>query len=343
VITRKTVLVLGAGASVPFGFPSGPGLVKSICESLRSGNARSVIEDILAERQFRGSRYFDKFLDSLQKSGQLSIDSFLEHNPEWIALGKLAISACLIPFEEEQKLFRFGDDCWYRQLFKAMNSTFEEFTQNKITILTFNYDRSLEHFLATALRYTHQVEYQLCLQSVLSLPIIHLHGHLGSLNNVDDEEGRVYKTDCNPYFINVAARNIQIIHEGGENGAKFESAKKALSNAEVIAFLGFGYDEINLERLGIRKLAFEASHYDEQKMIYGSAYQLGQARREWVYSYFYSSIALADSRTDEMLADFPILIHPVPANYKEDFEIDPMKLQTARRSRRIRVSEGTGA
>ena len=42
---------------------------------------------------------------------------------------------------------------WYRTLFGAMNApTLSEVLSQPVTFVTFNYDRSLEHFLAEALR-----------------------------------------------------------------------------------------------------------------------------------------------------------------------------------------------
>ena len=50
-----------------------------------------------------------------------------------------------MPFETEEKLYhpdpqRGGD--WYEYLSGKLNSSFEEFGENKLSIITFNYDRS---------------------------------------------------------------------------------------------------------------------------------------------------------------------------------------------------------
>ena len=79
-----------------------------------------------------------------------SIDSFLEHRGEDERyLGKLAIAYALIPFEKEERLF--DESSWYPILLNKLKFKFEDFEKNKLAFITFNYDRSLEHFLMTAL------------------------------------------------------------------------------------------------------------------------------------------------------------------------------------------------
>jgi hypothetical protein len=67
---------------------------------------------------------FFRFREAFWKSGQPSVDAFLEWRPDFIAIGKLAIAYCLLPFEDESKLFtppgnRGGD--WYEYLSVKLN------------------------------------------------------------------------------------------------------------------------------------------------------------------------------------------------------------------------------
>ena len=52
-ITKPTVLILGAGASVDYGFPTGRGLVSLICSECKSGGS---IFEFLTERMARDPR-----------------------------------------------------------------------------------------------------------------------------------------------------------------------------------------------------------------------------------------------------------------------------------------------
>jgi hypothetical protein len=80
----------------------------------------------------------NEFRDAFLKSGQSAVDAFLEHRPEFLEVGTLAMAFCLIPFEDEKRLYqpdeRRGGD-WYGYLSEKLNSTFEEFGNNKLSII----------------------------------------------------------------------------------------------------------------------------------------------------------------------------------------------------------------
>ena len=144
-ITIPTVLVLGAGASYPYGFPTAKELRILICEAFTNPNTPA--SRLLGEASGHSPDGFFRFREAFLKSGQPSVDAFLEWRPDFLAIGKLAIAYCLLPFEDESKLFtppgnRGGD--WYQYLSVKLNASFEDFGSNKLSIITFNYDRSLE-------------------------------------------------------------------------------------------------------------------------------------------------------------------------------------------------------
>ena len=99
-ITTPTVLVLGAGASCPYGFPTAKELKNRICEVFSNPDVISR----LAKGLDRSSDQFVEFREAFWKSGTSSVDAFLEARPEFLAVGKLAIAYCLIPFENEPDL-----------------------------------------------------------------------------------------------------------------------------------------------------------------------------------------------------------------------------------------------
>jgi hypothetical protein len=83
------------------------------------------------------------FAAKLRDSGRDSVDAFLEHNPNFLDVGKPSIAATLIPHEDPDAI---QDGDWYRNLFNAMNAPFAEFENNKLAVITYNYDRSLEFY-----------------------------------------------------------------------------------------------------------------------------------------------------------------------------------------------------
>jgi hypothetical protein len=188
-IRKNTVLILGAGASIPYGFPSGYGLVQAICAP---GFERLLIE--------RGSGDFDnveagRFIHDLQRCGWQSVDSFLEHRPEFLTVGKAAIALALIPFEDSSRLSdRSVDPGWYDHLWSHMKAPPESLGLNKLSILTFNYDRSLEQYFLTVARAAYGMNQQDAVRFVSSIPLVHLHGSLGELYPLA-RQGRPYDTD----------------------------------------------------------------------------------------------------------------------------------------------------
>ena len=91
-ITTPTVLVLGAGASVPYGFPSGLELLEQINGNLEYLNHSwwNIIERLEVTRE-----EVSYFLQELLFSGQPSVDAFLEHRSEFLKVGKLVIALAI--------------------------------------------------------------------------------------------------------------------------------------------------------------------------------------------------------------------------------------------------------
>ena len=143
-ITKPTVLILGAGASHVFGFPTGQGLVDEINSKLtrnKSGNQKGWVQFLVNEFGINEEEIFS-FQEQLQYS-RISVDAFLEHRPEFIKVGKLSIALNLISREVSQRLFNPNRN-WMDYLRQKLNAPFDEFGENKLSIITYNYDRSFE-------------------------------------------------------------------------------------------------------------------------------------------------------------------------------------------------------
>jgi len=94
-ISKRTVLVLGAGASNHLGYPVGPQLINQIVSLPGTEIFKNIYdEEIIKNFQYRLKRY-----------GSYSIDEFLEKNREFIEIGKSFIAYCLKKYEDEDKLF----------------------------------------------------------------------------------------------------------------------------------------------------------------------------------------------------------------------------------------------
>jgi hypothetical protein len=257
-IKRPTVMVLGAGASVPFKFPTGLELSNQMVISLQLGNSSS---NALNRDIGFGIEEINEFRDAFFMSGKNSIDSFLEHRPEFLRIGKAAISATLIPYERSDRVFSYESDNWLRYTFNQMSARFEDFAENRLSIVTFNYDRVVEHFFFTSLKNSYGKHENECVEMLKHIPIIHLHGRLGFLP-WQKPNNRPFEPNVNKLAMLESMENLKIIHEDIKDGrdAEFIKAKQLLSEAEQIYFMGFGFNRTNVDRLDIVNLAHGKSH-----------------------------------------------------------------------------------
>jgi hypothetical protein len=165
--------------------------------------------------------------------------------------------ACLLIRKEQSfKLWEANPANWLGYIFNQMRAPFDDFGKNNVSFITFNYDRSVDHFLFNSLRASYGRAPEECAQVMSGIPIIHLHGRLGYLPWQRAEEGRAYSTEVDWRSLEICTKEIKVVHENieGERDRDFERARRLLQNAFRIYFLGFGYGAPNLERLQIGNL-----------------------------------------------------------------------------------------
>jgi hypothetical protein len=235
-IEKNTVLILGAGASEPFGFPLGRKLAEEISENLSEPSETPLGKLLLDPCQpFGFSPHFLKDF-AIKLGSRDSVDAFLEHNPKFTNVGRFSIVATLIPHETPEAI---GDGNWYRNLFEAMvkKVPFEEFEENNIAFITYNYDRSLESYLLTILQSAYCKKYDECFLKASSIPIIHLHGKMGAFFEIDDPRRRKYEPKIDFGRVVMSAYGVRIIHESIENYPQFAEAHKRIKNADIVCLL----------------------------------------------------------------------------------------------------------
>ena len=265
------MFVLGAGASKPYGFPTGEELLDSV---LRGMSLEPGWRSHLAKLEF-DQKQVDAFRRDFLESGQPSVDLFVEHRPEYERLGKAAIALGLIPRENHSWVFPPPDtdaphdhnDNWYQYIFEKMNAPFDQFGENQVSFVTFNYDRSLEHFFRTAVRRSYGKSLAEADAVLKKIPIVHVHGSLGAL----DSAGRFFGPELSTEHVRIAMDGIEIMTYASDSSEKFEEARRLLASAERIFFLGFGYHESNMNRL-------QVADY-QRKIDGGTSLGLGRAER----------------------------------------------------------------
>ena len=219
-IFQKTVFVIGAGGSDPYGFPTGYGLKKQIENMLEPD------EDgfkILRQCGYtKGS--LTKFKNNLKYCGLRSVDRYLEKNPKFVPLGKEAIALRILELENQNNLFRYdisGD--WYHYLYNYMIEESPSIENNNVVFLTYNYDRSLERYLFIVTRKSKSLSFKDSVSIMKKIPIVHLHGRVGALNW---QSGKTisYGTGITRQVVEDAAQEIKIITEVDVKDAEFQLA-----------------------------------------------------------------------------------------------------------------------
>lgn len=250
-IGTPTAFILGAGASVDFGFPTGATLLGEIVQF----NGHNM-EMLRAHSDFEVGQ-IDAFKTSLRHSGAYSVDAFLEKRPEFMDLGKAMMAVALIAKENSNALFDPSSFNWMRYVFARMaTNSFNEFVDNQVSFITFNYDRSLEHFFCEALSNTWGKSVAEAGAVLNKMNIVHLHGQMGFLPWQADTGVREYNGTVDRTALSVCVNEMKIVHEGIDDREKqFAEAKARMHDAARVYFLGVGFGKTNMERLDVLNLA----------------------------------------------------------------------------------------
>ncbi len=256
-ITEKTVFVVGAGLSNDYGFPLGPELKNRILKGTDPYSSTPTVKQnlsILDELGF-DAKEINIFRRQLATGVFDTIDLFLERREgdnysRLRKLGRTAIAMTLIPLELPQQQVGQTDADFYSFLFDRMakKTSKEAFAENKITIITYNYDRSYENFLQTALINHYDLTPAEANDMIKKMKIIHVHGSLGGMP-WQDKTRRDYAPILSPTLVDIASKSIVTFNDADANSTEYVDARKEMSEASNLVFVGFGFHPMNLSRL----------------------------------------------------------------------------------------------
>jgi len=307
-ITKNTVFILGAGASVPYGYPTGFNLSQEIKISLQNVNTGipEIREDLLPlfNELGYGTKELMEFYECFLNAATYSVDKFLENRPDFEVLGKLLIAYFLKRKENSHQLFiGLRESNWYAELFNRLDVIIYNIKNYKISFITFNYDRSLEFFLHSFLKNRTTRNSKDILDALSCIPIVHVYGSLGNLP-WEQDNGIDYDYKVNPSQIKRMAEGIDIM-SGEKDSVQLKRAQKLLLNSHYIYFIGFGYDKTNLRRLKIHDLT------NVTEVIKGTSIGIDQSRQREIYDFLHIGsypVFIADNQTEimEFLENFVI-------------------------------------
>lgn len=278
-ISKKTVLILGAGASWPYGFPLASDMTEPLCGHalsyrIEQSDNRSEGIKIPLHPSFGNEDHVMKFREDLHRSSFYSIDSFLTARPEYAEIGKAAIAATLVPLESLANLdgAHRRANPWYKYLRNQMGDSPDEFASSakNLSIVTFNYDRSFEYFFFRAL--TASYGESRALDILKDMKIVHVYGQLGKPHFLD-AKGRPYSPKLDRDVVAKCVAEIKVIPENKDGSLEFDEASRIINDAEKVCFLGFGYNQTNTTRLKLKKVEYGV------RPIFCSAYGLKTQER----------------------------------------------------------------
>jgi len=225
--------VLGAGASIPYGYPSGKGLISKIIENFNlRKDVNSAQQNISDLRSLNiDIEEIKDLVDSLRHSGAISIDQLLENRPKLVKVGKFAIVQALLNVSE---ILRPKDDHWYEYIWNLMckYNNVESFNSKKYRFITFNYDLTFETYLANVLTRFYGIDIDRASEMIKDMNIIHIHGKLGNYPWIEDNSSYILPNNPSKEAENIYSKalGIKIIHEMNGNNSVYDDAFNILNH-----------------------------------------------------------------------------------------------------------------
>lgn len=279
----KTVFVVGAGASCEAGLPSGGDLKSEIArvldirfdewgDNLVSGD-RKLVETLRRAARDAGdprgliNPYLQKAwrIRDVVPAAAISIDNFLDAHRGDAAMelcGKLGIVKSILDAERKSKLkpreagepdFTLRDltGTWYvgflQMLTEGIRKPEVQNIFENVSIITFNYDRCIERFLAQSLADYYELQVAEAQELVAKLRIFHPYGQVGLLPWQGSSGTVPFGSERNDLL--ALTEEIKTFTEGLDDEHMLSEMHSAISEAEVVVFLGFAFHPLNMELL----------------------------------------------------------------------------------------------
>jgi hypothetical protein len=220
------------------GFPLGEHLRKKMLFELIGQKDKRREE--LPEEFARGGEDLQLLYETFAYGPWSSPDAFLGRHREFMQTGKYLICRCLAQYEQPWGVTQGGG--WYDRLVRAISvQDPSQLKDNQLSIVTFNYDRSIDFRLHKYIERRFAMDFHSAWNLLQeSIPIIHVHGTLGSYPHWSyGEQGDLWER----------SQDIKIISEVEDDTPEFRRASELLNNAERVVVFGFGFADDNVRRL----------------------------------------------------------------------------------------------
>jgi hypothetical protein len=277
---KRTVLILGAGASREVGLPVGDELKKHVASMLdirfetdgrqRSGDWRIIdalrlhihpARDVNPHRQaacrvaaaMPQAISIDNFIDAHKGDAKIEI------------CGKLAIVQGILNAERASKLFHDSTSgeafnhgrvagTWFNGFFQVLTENCRldnlEERLGALTLIVFNYDRCIEHYLYLAFQTYYGIGAERASELVKRIHIFHPYGSVGSLPWFRGNTSAAFGHEPNAQELLKLSGEIKTFTEGTDpSSSDIIAIREKVKAADRLVFLGFAFHPLNLQLL----------------------------------------------------------------------------------------------
>lgn len=296
---------MGAGASEEVGLPVGEQLKSIIAEKIDirfdEWGSRQVSGDVSimdafwkCTRESNGRRgdpnpYLRaawRLRDALPQA--ISIDNLLDayrDDPLSERCGKLGIVSSILEAERASKIFFNQNDrqtinfsqlsnTWFAGFIKILTENIAQSEVEKIfdnvSILSFNYDRCIEHYLYESLQNYYSLEANKIVPLMQKLKILHPYGSVGRLPWQEQNPLTQVPFGAERGNLLQLSEQIKTFNERTHEADKIQEIRSVVRDAEIMVFLGFAFHRQNLELI-------RPDHACNAKRIYATAYGISKS------------------------------------------------------------------
>lgn len=281
-MSGNTVFIVGAGASEEAELPTGDKLKGQIAKlldirfdewpDLLVHGDRRILEALRIQAGKQAEPTFSDYhsaalhiRDALPQA--ISIDNFIDahRDNDQIALcGKLAIVRSILNAEKNSILyfvrsvkqqninFNALKATWYKPFFQLLteycikDDLHERF--KTITLIIFNYDRCVEHFIYNALQNYYGLTNVEAADLVGTIHIYHPYGDVGTLQGVYPHGETGFGVDPNAEKLLELSQKIKTFTEGTDpESSEILEIRKHMGMANRVVFLGFAFHKLNMQ------------------------------------------------------------------------------------------------
>ena len=288
---KKTVIVVGAGASKEAKLPTSDELKKAIAKNLDfkhghwgvDGGDPKIAEYLQVHPDYGQALAACRTIcEALPQA--MSIDNFIDTRKETTEIeffGKLAIVRSILRAEKESLLyvdppntpnildFRRVKNAWYNLFWQRVSENCQaqglEERLSSVVFIVFNYDRCIEHFLCHSIQNYYGLSRSDAASLVNGMAIFHPYGIVGSLPWMGGQPQMVFGGEPETRDLGELAKQIKTFTEGTDpDASEVYAIRNHVRSADTLIFLGFAYHLQNLQLL-------ECSASDESNRIFADS------------------------------------------------------------------------